>query len=323
MRTLAIRVALAALALAVVGAAAYAAAWYSAANGLRTNIAGALATHGGTLGSVAISGFPGTIELTADTARLPLPGVDGWQLVARDLRVRSPFTGGDPTFTVGGATLTFRGGSVTADAEPPAVGIWKANAVSLAARNVSLRWHDDAVWKVARLRTDIIPGAGTGAIPDGTRLILAAEGLSVPSLRRGPFGDTADTLNVGAQLQQGALKSFDEAGVKAWRDGGGRVSAGVQVRWGTLDAETTGFYRLDTDGRPVGTTRALVGRILEVVDALLAARWIDAAARDDLVKAANFAMPADGGRVVVPLDLKDGGAWYATTRVVDLPVLLP
>ncbi|MBM3507452.1 MAG: DUF2125 domain-containing protein [Alphaproteobacteria bacterium] len=300
-----LRAALVFLALLFIAAAGYVACWYAAAEALKREVQAVAATDAYPL---LVGGFPKEVVLSLDRVLL---SKDDWTLIAERVLVRRAMRGIEVNAEVSGPiAIRYGERAVTVSAAQPARVTLRDGAVAIAMRGATIVLPD-STWTVRRLNLDYAPGGGTAPIPMDSRLRIVAEDIVVPEARRGPFGDTIAALQATAQLQVRAVTTTHlPDALLAWREGG-RLLIGTLVRWGSLDATATGFYRLDTQLLPI----AQIAELPQLLDAIQAARWIGDAERAAVMGEARGFIPAGPNRLVVPLEVKDGAVWVHSTRV--------
>lgn len=165
---------------------------------------------------------------------------------------------------------------------------------------------------------------GTPGAPTVADLAVTAEQLTASGMDAGPpFGNTIARL----QLELGATGPIDARTVAVWRDAGGTVELRrLAVRWGPLDASTTGTLALDKQMRPLGALTAEAKGWEAVIDGLTERRMIARnQARTLKIALGLLAQPAtDGGKVLrAPITAQDGKLFLGPVMLGDLPPLLP
>ena len=178
--------------------------------------------------------------------------------------------------------------------------------------------------RAAKLELHSRDNRGTPDAPTVADLAITAEQLTATGVDAGPpFGATIARL----QLDLGATGPIDARTVAVWRDAGGTIELRrLAVRWGPLDASTSGTLALDKQMRPLGALTAEAKGWEAVVDGLTERRMIARGqARTLKIALGLLAQPApDGGKLLkAPITAQDGKLFLGPVMLGDLPPLLP
>lgn len=149
------------------------------------------------------------------------------------------------------------------------------------------------------------------------RFTLSAEAVSLPEDVRWVLGP-----HVSSATAEGSVSGLGASGPRAWRDAGGMLDvARFALGWGPLGASGTGRLGLDARLQPeAGASVRLVGAGA-ALDAAAAGGMIEpsVAATAKAVLALLQGAQDSGGRIEVPLSLKDGTVAAAGVPLARVP----
>ena len=328
------------LAVAVLGGGGYTALWFSGAAKAearvhawadRTRAAG----YDVEIGGIAVSGFPGPVELeitglVVGLAAAGLPwkwraeSVLGAQADGRvQLRLASEHV---LTVSVDGREHTLRMAARRFQIDVGADGDGNP-LLKFDIRGMFVDRGASGRLTVDRADIYVKVAPGPGILPDDSRIGMSLANLMLPEHRRGPLGDTIAILRTELRLDSG-IDGLDLAtSLRDWRDRDGRLVLGEsRVSWGTLEMDTRGgSLTLDELMRPTGGFSGIVTGYEITIDAFQAAGRFTAEDMANIRAMLSFIRQQGrtGGGIGLPVSIRDGNVRIGDAVLGAVPRLLP
>ncbi len=149
--------------------------------------------------------------------------------------------------------------------------------------------------------------------------------LSTPALEGNPLGGTINLTQLHTQLLGVPPETWNNAGIKTWRDAGGTVNLpDMALKWGQLDIGGNGTLALDADMQPEGAFTVKLTGFEQALDSLAAAGWVKLSAASLAKLALGIASREgpDGRRTVsAPLTIQNRHISLGPAKLGQVPEL--
>ena len=149
--------------------------------------------------------------------------------------------------------------------------------------------------------------------------------LSTPALESNPLGSSINLTQLHMQLLGVPPETWNNAGIKAWRDAGGAVNLpDMALKWGQLDIGGNGTLALDADMQPEGAFTVKLTGFEQALDSLAAAGWMKLSVASVTKLALGIASreEPDGKRTVsAPLTIQNRHISLGPAKVGQVPEL--
>lgn len=291
---------------------------------------------------VSVGGYPFAFALSLKDVSLTWPSGFGFSSQSLKLRnrpwalrsFRVAATGGFEVALPAGTTRppmvfdgeTLRGHASFADTAMPVAMDLKADTVSASSTSAE-NAPPNRELTVTNVEFDgkrpvTAPAADTDISYD---LSLKLAGVSARVLDGNPLGSKIDQAALHVQLLGKPPATWDEAGIKAWREAGGTVNLNsLALQWGQLALSGNGTVALDKDMQPEGAFTAHLTGYEQAIDSLAAAGWIKLSAASIAKLALGIASrPGPDGKpsVDTPLTIQNRRISAGAIKLGQVPEL--
>jgi hypothetical protein len=229
-----------------------------------------------------------------------------------------------PALVIDGETL--RGHASFADTPMPVAMDLKADTVS-ASTTTAENAAPNRELTVTNVEFDgnrpvTAPTADTDVAYD---MSLTLGGISAQLLEGNPLGSKIEQAALHVQLLGKPPATWDDTGIKAWREAGGTVNLNsLGLQWGQLGLSGNGTLALDKDMQPQGAFTTHLTGYEQAIDSLAAAGWIKLSAASIAKLALGIAShPGPDGKLSVdtPISIQDRRISAGAIKLGQVPEL--